>query len=78
MSCCSWNMKKNKLADIEMGEGDFGWGWTIFGWDLYSHNPTFLEGLVEEIVELEGLVEETTEIEGVVEEESDLEGLVGL
>ena len=59
--------RKNKLANIEMGEGDFGWRWVIKYWELLANNPCQVEGMITLV----------TELEGMVELESDLEGLVG-
>jgi len=64
----AWNMKKNKIADEEMGEGDMGWQWIIQYWELLAHNP----------VQLEGLVIATTELEGILEEKRGMEGEVGI
>lgn len=45
----SWNMKRNKIADIKMGEGDFGWKWLVEGIGIVEiGNICYIRGIIND------------------------------
>lgn len=55
----SGNMRKNKIADEEMGEGDFGWSWLIRGFGVIIPAP-------QNICYISGKIDDEQHIEGVL------------
>lgn len=45
----SWNMSRNKISDVEMGEGDFGWRWIVEGYGVVRiGNVCYIIGKIDD------------------------------
>lgn len=52
-------MRKNKIADEEMGEGDFGWSWLVKGFGVIvvaPQNICYISGRIDDEQRIEGVL----------------------
>lgn len=67
--------RSNKLAGWHK---DFGWRWVAVSVTVtIQYNICYLEGTVEESLNLAGVVHESQNIEGTIEESQDIVGKIG-
>ena len=57
-------MGNGLFADIEMGEGDFGFEWLEEAWTVLYRNVCYISGMIEDEQQIEGVINDEQQVEG--------------